>query len=142
MNSKTFHLDVISFEKKIFSGMVRKIQITGSEGELGIHPGHTPLITSIKPGMICIVKEHDCIYKEFIYLSGGLLEVQSKRVTVLADSAIHGEDLDENKAIKSKLKAEKCIKSVQNGDVNYAEYSFNLAKAIAKLRVIKLTKNN
>lgn len=77
----TYHLDVVSAEQQMFSGLVEKIQVTGSEGELGIYPGHAPLLTAIKPGMIRIVKQHG--HEEFIYLSGGILEVQPGNVTVL-----------------------------------------------------------
>lgn len=84
----TYHLDVVSAEQQMFSGLVEKIQVTGSEGELGIFPGHAPLLTAIKPGMIRIVKQFG--HEEFIYLSGGILEVQHGSVTVLADTAIRG----------------------------------------------------
>ena len=73
----TYHLDVVSAEQQMFSGLVEKIQVTGSEGELGIFPGHAPLLTAIKPGMIRIVKQFG--HEEFIYLSGGILEVQCDR---------------------------------------------------------------
>lgn len=76
----TYHTDVVSAEQQMFSGLVEKIQVTGSEGELGIYPGHAPLLTAIKPGMIRIVKQHG--HEEFIYLSGGILEVQPGSVTV------------------------------------------------------------
>lgn len=124
----TYHLDVVSAEQQMFSGLVEKIQVTGSEGELGIYPGHAPLLTAIKPGMIRIVKQHG--HEEFIYLSS---------VTVLADTAIRGQDLDEARALEAKRKAEEHIKS-SHGDVDYAQASAELAKAIAKLRVIELTK--
>ena len=126
----TYHLDVVSAEQQMFSGLVEKIQVTGSEGELGIYPGHAPLLTAIKPGMIRIVKQHG--HEEFIYLSGGILEVQPGNVTVLADTAIRGQDLDE-------ARAEEHISS-SHGDVDYAQASAELAKAIAQLRVIELTK--
>ena len=129
----TYHLDVVSAEQQMFSGLVEKIQVTGSEGELG----HAPLLTAIKPGMIRIVKQHG--HEEFIYLSGGILEVQPGSVTVLADTAIRGQDLDEARALEAKRKAEEHIKS-SHGDVDYAQASAELAKAIAKLRVIELTK--
>ena len=132
-----YHLDVVSAEQQMFSGLVEKIQVTGSEGELGIYPGHAPLLTAIKPGMIRIVKQHG--HEEFIYLSGGILEVQPGSVTVLADTAIRGQDLDEARALEAKRKAEEHIKS-SHGDVDYAQASAELAKAIAKLRVIELTK--
>lgn len=133
----TYHLDVVSAEQRLFSGNVEKIQVTGSEGELGIFPGHTPLLTAIKPGMIRIVKENG--QEEFIYLSGGVLEVQPDNVIVLADTAIRGQDLDEARALEAKRQAEENIHG-SHGDVDYAQASAELAKAIAKLRVIELTK--
>ncbi|MBS0848029.1 F0F1 ATP synthase subunit epsilon [Citrobacter sp. JGM124] len=133
----TYHLDVVSAEKQLFSGKVEKIQVTGSEGELGIFPGHTPLLTAIKPGMIRIVRENG--QEEFIYLSGGVLEVQPNNVIVLADTAIRGQDLDEARALEAKRQAEEHIHG-SHGDVDYAQASAELAKAIAKLRVIELTK--
>lgn len=98
----TYHLDVVSAEQQMFSGLVEKIQVTGSEGELGIFPGHAPLLTAIKPGMIRIVKQFG--HEEFIYLSGGILEVQPGSVTVLADTAIRGQDLDEARAPKRSVR--------------------------------------
>lgn len=133
----TYHLDVVSAEKKMFSGLVQKIQVTGSEGELGIFPGHAPLLTAIKPGMVRIVKQHG--EEEFIYLSGGILEIQPSVVTVLADTAIRGTDLDEERSLEAKRKAEEHIRS-SHGDIDYAQASAELAKAIAKLRVIELIK--
>ncbi|WP_437614745.1 F0F1 ATP synthase subunit epsilon [Erwinia sp. V71] len=133
----TYHLDVVSAEQQMFSGLVEHIQVSGSEGELGIYPGHASLLTAIKPGMIRIVKQHGA--EEFIYLSGGVLEVQPGSTTVLADTAIRGADLDEACALEAKRKAEEHITS-SHGDVDYAQASAELAKAIAKLRVIELTK--
>lgn len=133
----TYHLDVVSAEERMFSGLVQKIQVTGSEGELGIYPGHAPLLTTIKAGMVRIVKQHG--EEEIIYLSGGILEVQSSVVTILSDTAVRGQDLDEVKALESKRKAEDQIRN-SHGDVDYALASAELAKAIAKLRVIELTK--
>lgn len=123
----TYHLDVVSAEQQMFSGLVEKIQVTGSEGELGIFPGHAPLLTAIKPGMIRIVKQFG--HEEFIYLSGGILEVQPGNVTVLADTAIRGQDLDEARALEAKRKAEEHIKS-SHGDVDYAQASAELALSL------------
>ncbi len=131
----TYHLDVVSAEQQMFSGLVEKIQVTGSEGELGIYPGHAPLLTAIKPGMIRIVKQHG--HEEFIYLSGGILEVQPGNVTVLADTAIRGQDLDEARAMEAKRKAEEHISS-SHGDVDYAQASAELGqsdRAAARYRV-------
>ncbi|MGL9774257.1 MAG: F0F1 ATP synthase subunit epsilon [Sodalis sp. (in: enterobacteria)] len=137
MAEKTYYLNVVSAEKQMFSGLVEKIQVTGSEGELGIFPGHAPLLTAIKPGMVRIVKEHG--NEEYIYLSGGVLEIQPSTVTVLADTAIRGEDLDEARAMESKRKVEEHINNF-HGDIDYAQASAELSKALAKLRVIELTK--
>ncbi|MGK2888400.1 MAG: F0F1 ATP synthase subunit epsilon [Candidatus Malihini olakiniferum] len=133
----TYHLNVVSAEQEMFSGLVQKIQVTGSEGELGIYPGHAPLLTVIKPGMVRIVKQHG--EEEYIYLSGGAIEVQPNSVTVLSDTAIRGQDLDEVRALESKRSAEAHIRN-SHGDLDFAQASAELSKAIAKLRVIKLTK--
>lgn len=133
----TFHLDVVSAELQMFSGLVQSIQVSGTEGELGIRPNHAPLLTAIKPGMVHIVKQQG--EEEYIYLSGGVLEVQPGAVTVLADTAIRGTDLDEARAMEAKRKAEEHMNS-SHGDVDFATASAELAKAIAKLRVIELTK--
>lgn len=137
MVDTSFHLKVVSAEKQLYDGEVKRIQVTGSEGELGIYPQHTPLLTAIKPGMVRVVKTSG--EEEVIYLSGGILEVQPTGVIVLADTAIRGRDLDEAKALESKRKAEEHIQS-SHGDVDYAQASAELAKAIAKLRVIELTR--
>ena len=135
--AKSFHLTVVSAEKEMFSGVVQHIQVSGSEGELGIFHGHTPLLTAIKPGLVRIVKQDNS--EEIIYLSGGILEVQPNDVNVMADTAIRGEELDEAQALEAKRQAEESI-SKNNTDVDYALASAELAKAIAKLRVIELTK--
>ncbi len=135
--ANTFHLDVVSAEKQLFAGLVQRINVSGSEGELGIYPGHTPLLTAIKPSMVHIVTGQG--KEEYIYLSGGLLEIQPDTVTVLADTAIRGGDLDEALALDAKREAEVHMKA-SHGDVDYAMASAELAKAIAKLRVIELTK--
>ncbi|KMV70559.1 F0F1 ATP synthase subunit epsilon [Rosenbergiella epipactidis] len=135
--AKSFHLTVVSAEKEMFSGVVQHIQVSGSEGELGIFHGHTPLLTAIKPGLVRIVKQDNS--EEVIYLSGGILEVQPNDVNVMADTAIRGEELDEAQALEAKRQAEESM-SKNNTDVDYALASAELAKAIAKLRVIELTK--
>ena len=134
MAEKAYHLDVVSAEKRMFSGMVQKIQVTGSEGELGIFPGHAPLLTAIKPGMVRIVKEHG--EEEYIYLSGGILEVQPTLITLLADTAIRAKDLDEAEAIKARQHAEEVLKN-RSADVSYASAEAELAQALAQLQAIK-----
>jgi len=100
----TTHLDVVSAEKSLFSGLVSHLSVSGQEGELGIMHGHTPLLTPIKPGMVQLMKQDGS--EEVIYISGGFLEVQPGGVTVLADTAIRGQDLDKAKAEEAKRAAE------------------------------------
>lgn len=133
----SYKLEVVSAESHLFSGDVQRIRVTGSEGELGIYPGHTPLLTMIKPGMVGIVKSDG--EEEFIYLSGGILEVQPKSVTILADTAIRGEDLDEARAQDAVREAQERIHN-PNSDISFAQASAELAKALAKLKVIDLTR--
>ncbi len=130
----TVHLDVVSAEEKIFSGLVENIQVTGSEGELGIHPGHAPLITALIPGMVRLVKQHG--EEEIIYIAGGMLEVQPGSVTVLADTAVRAADLDEQSAQEAKRRAEEHIANA-GADFDYAEAAAELAEAIAQIRLIQ-----
>lgn len=140
MAAMTVHLDVVSAEEKIFSGRVETLQVAGSEGELGIFPGHAPLLTRLKPGMVRIVKQHGA--EDVLYLSGGLLEVQPGNVTLLADVAIRAKDLDEAQALEAKHRAEEHIANQSAKDFDFAQAATELAKAIAKLRVIEYTKQN
>ncbi|MFP3019353.1 MAG: F0F1 ATP synthase subunit epsilon [Arsenophonus sp.] len=137
MSAMTYPLVVVSVEERMFDGLVQKIQVTGSEGELGIYFQHIPLLTAIKPGVIHITKQFG--EEELIYLSGGILEVQQNGVIVLADTAIRGKNLDEVKALEAKRKAEEHIRKAHSS-VDYAQASAELARVIAKLRVIELMK--
>jgi F-type H+-transporting ATPase subunit epsilon len=139
MAAMTVHLDIVSAEQSLFSGRVESLQISGSEGELGIMPGHAPLLTALKPGMARIVKQHG--KEEVIYLSGGVLEVQPHNVTVLADVATRADDLDEQAALAAKQRAEEHISNA-SGDVDYAEVAAELARAVAQLRVIQEAKKH
>lgn len=130
----TVQLDVVSAEDSIFSGLVESIQVTGSEGELGVNPGHAPLLTTLKPGMVRLVKQFGV--EETIYIAGGVLEVQPGHIIVLADTAIRAEDLDEQAAIEAKRRAEEHIAN-PSADFNYAEAAVELAEAIAQLRLIQ-----
>ena len=130
------NLNVVSAEEELFSGSIESLQITGSEGELGIMPGHAPLLTSLKPGMARIVKKGGD--EEVIYLSGGMLEVQPNSVTVLADIAVRGGDLDEQAAEDAKQRAQEKL-NAHGDDVDYAEAAAELARAVAQLRVIQAT---
>ncbi|TCJ98922.1 ATP synthase F1 subcomplex epsilon subunit [Volucribacter psittacicida] len=132
----TVTLTVVSAEQSIFSGEVKRIQVTGSEGELGILPGHIPLLTAIKPGIVKIVLEND--QEEVIYVSGGFLEVQPNVVTVLADVAIRGKELDGDRILEAKRKAEQNIVAAAK-DANYEILASKLSKELAKLRAYELT---
>jgi F-type H+-transporting ATPase subunit epsilon len=137
MSAITVSLDVVSAHEELFSGRVKSLQITGSEGELGIMPGHAPLLTSLKPGMARIVKDDNS--EEVIYLSGGMLEVQPNHVTVLADVAARADEIDEQAALDAKKRAEDNIND-HGGDVDFAAAAAELAKAVAQLRVIQASK--
>jgi len=132
----TVNLSVVSAEESLFSGSIKSLQITGSEGELGILPGHAPLLTSLKPGMALITKADGT--EEVIYLSGGMLEVQPNSVTVLADVATRAADLDEQAALEAKQRAEENLNAT-GADVDFAAVAAELARAVAQLRVIQAT---
>jgi len=132
----TVNLNVVSAQESLFSGNIKSLQITGSEGELGILPGHAPLLTSLKPGMALITKKDDS--EEVIYLSGGMLEVQPNQITVLADVATRSDDLDEQAILEAKQRAEAHMND-HGGDVDYAEVAAELARAVAQLRVIQVS---
>ena len=132
----TFNLTVVSAEEKIFSGDVKSIQATGIEGELGVLPGHTPLLTAIKPGIVKLTLEDN--NEEVIYVSGGFLEVQPTIVTVLADVAIRGNELDSERILAAKKRAEDNIRE-HHSDANYEVLTAKLSKELAKLRAYELT---
>lgn len=132
----TLKLTVVSAEKNIFSGDVVSIRATGTEGELGILPGHTPLLTEIKPGIVKLTLENG--EEKVIYVSGGFLEVQPKVVFVLADIAIRGEELDGERILEAKRRAEENITSKVT-DANYEMLASKLSKELAKLRAYELT---
>ncbi|MGX2947484.1 F0F1 ATP synthase subunit epsilon [Frederiksenia canicola] len=129
-----FELTVVSAERKIFCGDVTSVRVSGVDGELGVYAGHTPLLTAIKPGMVKFTLADG--KEEFIYVSGGFLEVQPTVVTVLADTAIRGEELDEQRILAAKRRAEETL-----GKTNDADLTAKLAREIAKLRVYELTKS-
>jgi F-type H+-transporting ATPase subunit epsilon len=137
MSAMTVNLNVVSAEEELFSGRIESLQITGSEGELGIMPGHAPLLTSLKPGMARIVKYGG--EEEVIYLSGGMLEVQPNNVTVLADIAVRADDLEEQAVLEAKQRAEENM-NAHGADVDFAEVAAELARVTAQLRVIQATK--
>jgi len=128
------HVDVVSAEQHIYSGEAEFVVLPGEQGDLGIYPRHTPLLTRIRPGAVRI-KPANGGEEELVFVSGGLLEVQPDIVTVLADTALRGHDLDEAKATEAKRAAEEALKN-RSGDVDYARASGELAVAMAQLSAI------
>lgn len=130
-------IEIFSAEKTIFSGDATHIIVTGLLGELGIYPGHTQLLTALKPGPVRIVKPHG--EDEILYISGGILEVQPQLVSILADTAIRASDLDEMAALEAKEHAERILNDKQS-DIDYAKATAELAQAVAQLQVISKLK--
>ena len=132
-NDATILLEIVSAERSLFTGTVRRLEVVGSMGELGIYPGHTPLLTPLVPGDVRALLPDNS--QEVFYLSGGILEVQPKVVTILADVAERAEDLDESAALLAKEKAEQALQD-QQSEIDYSRAMSELAEAIAQLRAI------
>jgi F-type H+-transporting ATPase subunit epsilon len=130
----TFQVDVVSAEEQIFSGQAEFVALPGETGELGIYPRHTPLITRIRPGAVRIQTANGG--EEFVFVAGGILEVQPNGVTVLADTAIRGGDLDEAKATAAKKQAEELMLN-KDSKIDYAKAQAEMAAAIAQLAAIQ-----
>ncbi|MDD2934526.1 MAG: F0F1 ATP synthase subunit epsilon [Methylotenera sp.] len=133
--ANTVHIDVVSAEASIFSGEAEFVVAPASAGEVGIYPNHAPMISTIKPGALRIKQSNEA-EEVLIYLSGGLLEVQPGVITVLADTAVRGHDLDEAKAIAAKEAAEEALKN-RTSDVNYAVAQAELSEALAQIQAIE-----
>jgi F-type H+-transporting ATPase subunit epsilon len=133
--ANTIQVNVVSAEEEIFSGQAEFVALPGEAGELGIYPKHTPLITRIRPGAVRI-KLVDQAEDEFVFVAGGILEVQPNAVTVLADTAIRGADLDEAKAVEAKKLAEEALNN-RESNIDYAAAQAELAVAIAQLAAIQ-----
>ncbi len=134
MSDKKMLLDIVSVQSQVFSGEVTFVQATGSQGELGIYPGHTALITSIKPGQVVTT---DVDGQEHVFfIAGGVMEIQPENVTILSDTAIRADDLDEASALAIKDKAEKAL-SEQQSEVAYSSALSELAMAAAQLKAIQ-----
>ncbi len=129
----TIHVDVVSAEKEIYSGLVEAVFATATMGEIGIYPRHTPLLTSLKAGEVRVLVNGQ---EEQFYVSGGMLEVQPHVVTVLADTAMRADDVDEVAAIAAKEAAEKSLAESAE-KLDYAEVQAQLAEASAQLRVVQ-----
>jgi len=130
----TVHCDIVSAEEEIFSGLVEMVIAAGTEGDLGIAYGHAPLLTSLQPGPIRVIKQDG--EEEVYYVSGGYLEVQSYHVSVLADTALRADDMDEAAALEAKREAEQALNN-QSGDFDYSRAATQLAEAAAQLRTIQ-----
>jgi F-type H+-transporting ATPase subunit epsilon len=128
------HCDIVSAEESIFSGLVELVVATGTLGDLGIAPGHAPLMTSLAPGPVRIVKQGG--EEEIFFVTGGYLEVQPNIVTVLSDSAQRAGDLDEAAAEEAKKEAERLLAN-QSGDFDYSKAASQLAEAAARLRTVQ-----
>ena len=131
----TMHVDVVSAERSLFSGVVEFLVAPAAMGEVGIYPRHAPLITKIKAGSVRL-KLPDRDEEELIYVSGGLLEVQPMVVTILADTAVRGKDLDEVKAQEAKQRAEEAMRD-SSASIDYAKAQAELAEAVAQLHAIQ-----
>ncbi|MCC6610445.1 MAG: F0F1 ATP synthase subunit epsilon [Burkholderiales bacterium] len=133
--ANTIQVDVVSAEQAIFSGEAEFVVLPGEMGELGIHPRHTPLMTRIRPGAVRIkVPGRD--EEELVFVAGGILEVQPSRVTVLADTAIRGRDLDEAKALEAQERAREAMQN-RTSQMEYAKAAAELAEAAAQLAAIR-----
>ncbi|MGQ9424795.1 F0F1 ATP synthase subunit epsilon [Gilvimarinus sp. F26214L] len=130
----TIHCDIVSAEEELFSGLVRLVVATGTEGDLGITYGHAPLLTALHPGPVRLVK--DSGEEEIYYLSGGHLEVQPHVVSILADTALRAGDMDEAAALEAKKQAEHALHE-QSGEFDYSRAAAQLAEAAAQLRTLQ-----
>ena len=134
----TLHVDVVSAEELIFSGEARFVALPGEAGELGLYPRHTPLITRIKPGSVRIEMADGS--EEFVFVAGGILEVQPDRVTVLSDTAVRGKDLDDEKANTAKAAAEEALKNAKS-EIDIARAQSELTVLAAQLSALRKFRN-
>jgi len=130
----TTHLDIVSAEDLIYSGLAEMVTCTGSLGELGVTPGHAPLLTKLRPGPVTV--RHQGGKEEIFYVSGGMLEIQPNTITILADTALRAGDVDEAAAMSAKKQAQEEL-SNQNAEINYSKATSELAEAAAQLRTLQ-----
>lgn len=131
--SMTVHLDIVSAEEQIYSGLIASVQARGIMGELGILPGHAPLLTSLVPGPVRLTMQDGTT--DVLYVSGGFLEVQPNMITILADTVLRAADIDEVEAIEARTKAEHALAEHQ-ADEQFAAVAARLAAATAQLRIL------
>ncbi len=134
MAEATMRVDVVSAEESIFSGEARFVALPGEAGELGIYPRHTPLITRIRPGSVRISLADG--NEEFVFVAGGILEIQPERVTVLSDTAVRGKDLDDEKANAARAAAEQAVQNAKS-DLDLARAQSELAVMAAQLAALR-----
>lgn len=132
--ASTVFCSIVSAEEEIFSGQIEMLIATGTLGELGIVPGHTPLLTGVKPGPVRLILEGG--EEEVFFASGGYLEVQPTSITILADTALRADDLDEAAAVEAQQKAEQEL-SDQKADIDFARVAADLQEQAAMLRTIQ-----
>ena len=137
--SNTMRLDIVSAQAAIFSGDVCFVSVTGMIGELGIYPGHTPLLTSVKPGQIraTLANGSDDVF----YMSGGMIEIQPNHITLLADTAIRAEDIDEAAALAAQERAEKVAADKKTG-IEYSQALAEIAETSAQLQAIRMLRKH
>lgn len=132
--ANTIHVDVVSAEESIFSGEARFVALPGEAGELGVYPRHTPLITRIRPGSVRIEMADGS--EEFVFVAGGILEIQPDCVTVLSDTAVRGKDLDEEKATAAKAVAEEALRNAK-GELDLARAQSELVVMAAQIAALR-----
>jgi F-type H+-transporting ATPase subunit epsilon len=130
----TVQCNIVSADESLFSGPVEMVVATGSQGELGIYPGHAPLLSDLKPGPVRIITEAD--NEEVYYLSGGYLEVQPNAISILADTAVRANDIDEAAAAEAAKAAEHALAN-QTGEIEYSKAAAMLAEASAQLHTVR-----
>ena len=136
--ASTVFCSIVSAEQEIFAGQVEMVVASGTIGELGIVPGHTPLLSGVKPGPVRLILEGG--EEELFFASGGFIEVQPTSITILADTAIRADDLDEAAALEAKKKAELEL-SDQRSDIDFARVTADLQEQAAMLRTIQKVRN-
>lgn len=136
----TFRVEIVSAEEEMFSGLAKKLFVTGVNGEMEILAGHAPLLTSLLPGPVWVVHENN--QEDAFVILGGILEVQPKVTIVLADSAMRASDIDEAAALASKKNAEDLLSRYGQGHLDYSKIHHELALAMAQLRIIRKLKGN
>lgn len=127
-------VDVVSTERSIFSGEARFVEVPGAQGELGVLPGHTPLLTGVRPGTVRIEAADGS--ETYLYIAGGFVEIQPDRVTVLADTAMRADSLDHARAERAREEAQARLEQ-QSSDIDYAKAQAELAEAVAQLQAIR-----